>query len=187
MKVWRCRVKQRYKFLVKILIGVICLWAAVVLSIGIRDSLELRNPENNLPEITVYYTTQNKEVEYPRIYTRRESFKWKYLNKVVSSSSEAVLETKIIPKGDVEPQTPMRIEFSYPCKNLLVSRSAVMQTADEVATVDSFTEVSGDIIAPDVPGYYVYKISASWGDNKEIEYFCGVHVVKMESNKFTEP
>ena len=155
----------RKQQLVKILAGAGLVLLAAFITVFIRDALNLRAPENALPQMDVYHTEEDR---LPAEHIRRDSYTWQFLFWPPVSGGGLDLEVwREIPPGWVNPIANLRLDFSFEPKDV-----RVYMAAGESA----FVELSGNVFAPDAPGTYTYRVDASWGSQRVVTYFFRIRV-----------
>ena len=156
----------------KLAIGAVALALAICITIFIRENMDVKDPEQALPTITI---TLNDTANLAPEMIFRAGYEWNFLTTTAKNtppySSQDLQEHT--PPVNVLARTYMEIDFSLEPKNLVISRS-------EEGSSDSFLDLvdvgDGPIIAPATPGTYMYRIQADFGWRGSIVYFFRVRV-----------
>lgn len=156
------------QLLVRIATGAVLILLAAFVTIFVRDSLNMRNPENALPDIYVYYKGKEAGVIFPAEHVERYEYTWRFLFWQPVSGGALDLESwRGIKPGLVDPASDIDIEFSFPPKEMKVY----------MATSESpFVEMPRDLYAPDYPATYTYKVEATWGNDRVVKYYFRIRI-----------
>lgn len=156
----------------KLLIGAAALAVAICITIFIRENMDVKDPEQALPSITI--TMNGSTVMAPEMIFRA-GYEWNFLTTTAKSTppySSQDLQDHT-PPVEMLARTYMDIAFSMEPRKLTVSRS------DE-ENFDAFLDLvdagDGPLIAPATPGVYMYRIQADFGWQGSIVYFFRIRV-----------
>ena len=161
MKSYRIR-----HFLLRLVLGIVLITFAALGSLLLKETLDSRDPENNLPILTVtcgYATPLTSGSNTPETFIKRAGYEWNFLTRVVKSQTLPPTEFPLYPVT-VMPDTPIVINFSAPYETLKVSRSSGQYDPN-------FQPIAGDVITPSAPGTYCYCIEAGFKRGSIIYYF----------------
>ena len=160
----------------KLIIGALALALAICVTIFIRENMDVKDPEQALPTITI---TLNDTTALAPEMIFRAGYEWNFLTTTAKHTppySGQDLQ-QYTPPVEVLARTYMEIDFSLEPKNLVISRS-------DQDNYDSFLDLvdvgTGPIIAPATPGIYMYRIQADFGWRGSIVYFFRVRVQATE-------
>ena len=154
------------RFLRKALLGIFFIAAAALLSFLLKETLDSRDPENNLPILTVscgYATTLTSGSNTPETFIKRAGYEWNYLTRIVKSPTMSPTDFALYPITVVA-NTPIVVNFSVPYETLKISRSNGQYDPN-------FLEIVGDVYTPAEPGDYCYCIEAGFKRGSIIYYF----------------
>ncbi len=141
------------------LLAVVLLVAAAYGALFIKDSVDSRNPELNLPVINV-------SVGFNPPYVVRAGYTWKFGFKTIYSP--------FVSSYDV----PLMVTDVYPNENIVITFSALeelceLYQADGLGSED-FKKIY-TWVTPEKEGIYVYRIYAQF-EKGEIQYFFAIQV-----------
>lgn len=150
----------------RLAIGVFLIAVSALFSLLLKETLDSRDPENNLPILTVscgYATTITSGSNTPETFIKRAGYEWNFLTRVVKSGTLPPTEYALYPIT-VMANTPIVINFSMPYETLQVSRSNGQYDPN-------FEFVTDDLRTPMEPGDYCYCIEAGFSRGSIIYYF----------------
>ncbi len=156
--------KLRKQWVVKLLAGFLLVVLAAVLANVIRDTLALENPKSALPVIDIEY---NGKPLPPQHYVM-DAYSWRFLFTTREWEDPDRGVVSRLEPAPVLPGAPLKIDFSFPCKGITVSRS--------YGDRNEFEEISGDLQTPFTGGTYTYRVEASWGSRGSVLYYIKVRV-----------
>ncbi len=153
-------------FIKKLLAGIFLIGCAALASLLLKETLDSRDPENNLPLLEVscgYATTLTSGKNTPETFIKRAGYEWNFWTRIVKSPTLPPTEFPLFPVT-VMANTPIVIRFSTEYETLKVSRSNGQHDPN-------FVTVEGDISTPSEPGTYCYCIEAGFDRGSIIYYF----------------
>lgn len=157
----------------KLLIGTVLLALAVLITIFIRENMNVQSPEQALPTFTV---TMNGNTALSDDSVFRAGYEWNFFTTTAKHTppySPADLKL-VTPPVPMTPRTYLDLDFSIRPKNLTISRA----DDENFETFMDFIDVGmGPIIAPAVPGLYQYRIQADFGWRGSVIYFFTIQVI----------
>lgn len=156
--------KLRKQWVVKLLAGLLLVVMAGAVANVIRDTLALRNPESALPVIDIEYNGK----PLPPQHYMMDAYSWRFLFTQRNWEEPDRAAVNKLEPAPVLPGAPLKIDFSFPCKVLKVSRS--------YGDRNEFEEISGDLQTPFTGGTYTYRIEAEWGNRGLVSYYIKVRV-----------
>ncbi len=161
-------VTMRRKSLLKVLIGIVLVVVAAFVTTAIHDGIAMQNPENSLPTMSVLYGDETEEMErLPEYNVRRDSFRWKFMFGTAEWVSRDLEVWREVQPGWVQPEAELALQFSFNPESVSV----------EMAGYDGvFYPQTQPMIAPDVPGEYTYKVTASWGEERDVVYYFRIRI-----------
>ncbi len=159
----------------KLLLGAVLMAAAIFITILIRENMDVKDPEQALPTITI---TVNGDLRMNDKMVFRAGYEWNFLTTVAKHTpayTSQTLRESLYPV-DLAPNSVLKIEFSLEPKTLRIQRAS-----DEA--LENFVELAdvsdGQIITPSAPGLYLYQVEAGFGWRGSIRYFFMVRVQQM--------
>jgi hypothetical protein len=153
---------------VKIVAGALLVLLAALVTVFIRDTLNLRSPENSLPGLQVYHRGLDEGEPLPAEHVRRDRYTWRFLffTPVKGGGLDLEVWSEIKP-APVDPNTPLDLVFSFPPDSVDVSIAA---------GYSPFVGISGELKAPSNPGIYTYRVDAGWGANRAVQYYFKIRI-----------
>ncbi|MDL2293117.1 hypothetical protein LJC60_00635 [Ruminococcaceae bacterium OttesenSCG-928-D13] len=164
------KMKLRKQQVLKVVTGIVLVLMASFVTIFVRDSLNMRNPENALPNMTIYFDSNGKRVAMPYIHSSRRNYTWQFsLWEPVSKADFDLEPWRELYPGQVNPGSKLELEFSFKPKAV-----AIYAAAGE----SSYMEVGDSTVlyAPTSKGNYAYKVVATWGANRTVTYYFRIDV-----------
>ncbi len=153
-------------FFKKLVLGIFLIALAALASFLLKETLDSRDPDNNLPILTVscgYATTLTSGSNTPETFIKRAGYEWNFLTRIVKSPTLPPTEYPLYPITVVA-NTPIIVNFSVPYETLKISRST--------GQYDPNFEVQyGEVYTPAEPGTYCYCIEAGFKRGSIIYYF----------------
>ncbi len=162
---------SRWLVLRKLLLGTVLVALAAAISLFIKENLDVKSPEDALPDITV--SVNGLPIAPERVL--RAGYEWNFWtttekNTPVYTPEELV---RMVYPVDMPLRSVLDLTFSIKVKDLKISR------ADD-AEFRYFIELAGttdnQIIAPAQAGQYLYKIEAGFGRRGSVIYYLMVNV-----------
>lgn len=155
----------------KLLIGAVLIGLAAAVSLFIKENLDVKSPEDALPDITV---SVNGLPIAPEMVLRA-GYEWNFWTTTEKNTpaytSEELL--RMVYPVDMPLRSVIDLSFSIKVKDLKISR------ADD-AEYRYFIELAGagegQVIAPAQAGQYLYKIEAGFGRRGSVIYYLMVNV-----------
>lgn len=157
--------KLRKRMLLKIVAGVLLVALSAFIAVAIRDALAYQAPENSLPGMDVVFGDSDDKL--PSVYIRRDKFIWRFLYGTREGGGLDLEIWREIESGWVPPESPLTLVFTYTPRQVRVSVAVPER---------EFYEVVGPLVAPSTPGQYIYKVEASWGQDKYVTYYFRIRV-----------
>ncbi len=155
----------RKRQLQKIAAAIVLIALSAIVATFIHDTLSLQVIESSLPELSVMF--ENEQI-LPEKHIRRDSYTWK--NFFWPSQSGGGLDLEVwreIEPAWVPPGTELQLNFTFDPQHVQV----------EVAAGESeFVDQGNNLLAPTTPGVYTYRVSASWGDERIVQYYFRVRI-----------
>lgn len=160
----------RKKTLKRVLVCLVLLLVAAMVTVLIKEALSLRQPENALPSLTIYYGDNI----LPSEYVERASYEWRFLTVVRSGGWEDPNHWREMPAAWVLPGTVFRLDFSFPSNHQYVVSRAYGDTSDFVA-------VSEPLTAPSEPGaVYTYRVESWWNSRGSVQFYFRIRIAEVE-------
>ena len=156
----------------KLLLGAVLMTVAIIITVLIRENMDVKDPERALPTITI---TVNEDVNLNDKMVFRAGYEWNFFTTVAKDTptyTSATLREQLYPV-DLAPNSVLDISFSLPPKTLRIQRAS----DDELENFVELADVSdGQIISPSAPGLYLYQVEAGFGWRGSVRYFFMVRV-----------
>ena len=156
----------------KLLIGAAAMAAAICITIFIRENMDVQDPEQALPVMTV---TMNGSAAIPPDMVFRAGYEWNFLTTTAKDTPPYSTQDlqQHTPPVDMFARTYMDIDFSIQPKSLVISRAS---EENYDLFMDLVDVEDGPLIAPATPGVYMYRIQADFGWRGSAIYFFRVRV-----------
>lgn len=156
----------------KLLLGAVLMTVAIIITVLIRENMDVKDPEQALPTITI---TVNGDMNLNDKMVFRAGYEWNFFTTVAKNTpaytSNTLLE-QLYPV-DLAPNSVLDINFSLPPKTLRIQRAS----DDSLENFVELADVSdGQIICPSTPGLYLYQVEAGFGWRGSVRYFFLVRV-----------
>lgn len=156
----------------KLILGAVLMTVAILITLLIRENMDVKDPEQALPTITV---TVNGDMNLNDRMVFRAGYEWNFLTTVAKNTptyTSESLRQQIYPV-DLAPNSVLDIHFSMDAKTLRIQRAS----DDDLENFVELADVSdGQIIAPSTPGLYLYQVEAGFGWRGSVRYFFMVRV-----------
>lgn len=156
----------------KIITGIILVAIAAMLTLFIKENLDVKDPEAALPTLTV---TVDDMILAPSMVFRA-GYEWNFWATVERNTpvySPKDILGQVYPV-DIAPRSVMALDFTLKCKSLQVSR------ADDEPDHSHYIQLQDvdphNIITPATPGKYLYKVEAGFGWRGSVIYYLMVNV-----------
>lgn len=161
---------SRMILLRKLLAGVVLVAIAAGISLFIKENLDVKSPEDALPDITV---AVNGLPIAPEMVLRA-GYEWNFWtttekNTPVYSSEDIV---RMVYPVDMPPRSIVDLDFSIKAETLKISRADDAGFQYFIEMVDT----GGQVIAPAQAGQYLYKIEAGFGWRGSVIYYLMVNI-----------
>lgn len=156
----------------KLLLGTVLMAAAIFITILIRENMDVKDPEQALPSISV---TINGDIKMNDKMVFRAGYEWNFFTTVAKHTPSYTAQTlrEHVYPVDLPPNSVVNIDFSLKPKSLRIQRANDDQLENfvELADVDS-----GQFIAPSAPGLYLYQVEAGFGWRGSVRYVFMIRV-----------
>ncbi len=156
----------------KIALGIVLIALAASISLFIKETLDIKNPESALPDLTV--SVDGMILAPSMIF--RAGYEWNFWATVDRNTplyTPHDITTQVYPV-DIAPRSIINLQFTIPHKDLHVSR------ADNPPDYSHYIQLQDtnptDIISPATPGQYIYKVEAGFGWRGSVIYYFMVNV-----------
>lgn len=156
----------------KIITGVVLVAIAAMLTLFIKERLDVKNPESALPNMTV---TVDGMILAPSMVFRA-GYEWNFWATVDRNTpvySPHDIMTRVYPV-DIAPRSVMALDFTLKAKSLKVSRAD--DEPDHFQYIQLQDVDPDKIITPATPGRYMYKIEAGFGWRGSVIYYVMLNV-----------
>lgn len=154
--------KLRKQVVGRIALGAVLIVLAAFLGFAVKDLLAYTRPASTQPEIRIEYNG----APLPPEHWMMESYSWRYLTliKEWEAPQDALAQMAAAP---VIPDTALGVSFTFEPDKLTVSRSV---------NGGEYSELMGDLLTPNQPGEYVYRIEGDWGIKGTITYYFKIRI-----------
>lgn len=167
------------KFFRKLIIGIAAILISALLSLCIKDFVDSLNPEVNLPilEVRCAYTTPIINGDStPERSLFRANYSWMFITGIKEGKG---LDLQDLPlySTTLPPNVPILFQFSQEPESLIIDRADGLYGED-------FVNIVGDVVSPQVPGVYCYRIQANF-KRGSILYYLSVRVEDVSAESIT--
>lgn len=167
------------KFFRKLIIGIAAILISALLSLCIKDFVDSLNPEVNLPilEVRCAYTTPIINGDStPERSLFRANYSWMFITGIKEGKG---LDLQDLPlySTTLPPNVPILFQFSQEPESLIIDRADGLYGED-------FVNIVGDVVSPQVPGVYCYRIQANF-KRGSILYYLSVRVEDVSTESIT--
>ncbi len=155
----------------KLLIGAVLIGLAAAVSLFIKENLDVKSPEDALPDITV---SVNGLPIAPEMVLRA-GYEWNFWTTTEKNTTAYTSEEllRMVYPVDMPLRSVIDLSFSIKVKDLKISRAddAEFRYFIELANTEE-----GQVIAPAQAGQYLYKIEAGFGRRGSVIYYLMVNI-----------
>ncbi len=157
----------------KLALGTVLLAVAIVITVFIRENMNVQEPEMALPTFTV---TMNGSTALARGSVFRAGYEWNFFTTTAKHTPPYSPQdlTQVTPPVQMMPRTYLDLDFSIKPKSLVISRADDKNFENFMDLVDVGM---GPIITPAEAGSYRYRIQADFGWRGSIIYFFTVQIL----------
>lgn len=170
------------RFFRKLIIGIAAIILSAFLSLCIKDFVDSLNPEVNLPilEVRCAYTTPIINGDStPERSLFRANYSWMFITGIKEGKG---LDLQDLPlySTTLPPNVPILFQFSQEPEKLIIDRADGLYG-------ENFVNIVGDVMSPQVPGVYCYRIQAQF-KRGSILYYLSVRVddVSADGEDYTD-
>lgn len=173
--------KLHKKLVLKVLAGVTLLLLAMFVTYIMKDVLSARQPLNALPTIQIEYNGGPLPAEHVTL----ASYSWRFFN--TTKRDVFLTEDRLVelPPAPVMASASLDISFSFPCKEMKISRASganseffdiAVNGAGGENTENPAPAGSVRLRTPANPGEYIYRVEATWGLRGSVQYYFKIVV-----------
>lgn len=157
----------------KVILGTVLLAIAILITVFIRENMNVQEPEMALPTFTV---TMNGTTAFAPESVFRAGYEWNFFTTTAKHTPPYSPRdlTQVTPPVQMVPRTYLDLAFSIKPKSLVISRADDKNFENYMDLVDVGR---GPIITPAEPGCYRYRIQADFGWRGSIIYFFTVQIM----------
>ncbi len=151
----------------KVALGVVLIVVSILIAIVILNAISAQYPENALPQLSVYYSGTENNLQLPLSHVQRDTYSWQFLfwNRQ-GGGQDLEIWREIIP-AELQGNTQLALGFDISPQEVHVTLSS---------NEGPFEEMSGNLLVPNVVGTYVYCIDANFGEGKDVRYYVRIKV-----------